>query len=209
MIALKQITPCPSSVYPADSESSAGGIIFLEVVEMKEEICFEKQELDYLYQEQRQEQRSRDMLHHALQEADELLVSLKEMQDMYNDLEEEIEMLASETAFIDAKNSELKEEIQRLLVEKGESQPQRRSSVATPPSQSEHRKTCRYLRHQKRRWNCSQRALNTSEEETMHNSIRSLESILEFPSDDSMQYSLSSLESILNESMRSLNSLTN
>lgn len=136
-----------ASISPSKAlDTNKGGILYLEVLELKEEIALEKEDLDYLHQQSNETLKNRNALHkenRKIKSISELELEIEELQQLCEDLDEEIEMHVFETKMIEAHNDELKRQIEAKLRQPSEPRPSRRSSMI--------RRTSRYLRHQKRR----------------------------------------------------------
>eukprot|EP00546_Thalassionema_frauenfeldii_P020725 CAMPEP_0178896658 /NCGR_PEP_ID=MMETSP0786-20121207/1303_1 /TAXON_ID=186022 /ORGANISM="Thalassionema frauenfeldii, Strain CCMP 1798" /LENGTH=210 /DNA_ID=CAMNT_0020567101 /DNA_START=187 /DNA_END=817 /DNA_ORIENTATION=- len=90
-----------------EEKDLSDGILFLEILEMKERLCLERQELDNLTLECEELEHTRKHMN-RLKEMEELRktkLELKELQLMYHDLDESMDMLSLETELI--KNEQL------------------------------------------------------------------------------------------------------
>lgn len=182
-------TAAPSQRCLSDQETQLnhlGGILFLELIELKEELCFEKQELDHLKKQRSEVQQAKNdisgqvNLYQQVKEANlgATLHEIKGMRQQRDDLDEEIEMLSSETEFIETQNSELIEKIEKLL------ESERVQDIFTTREKNQQRKadsqkSSRYLRRQKRLMNqCSQNSCSSMDSwESLQESFESLELI--------------------------------
>mmetsp|Transcript_13757 Transcript_13757/g.20968 ORF Transcript_13757/g.20968 Transcript_13757/m.20968 type:complete len:201 (+) Transcript_13757:90-692(+) len=163
-----------------------GGILYLELIELKEELCFEKQELDHLKKQRSEVQQARNdiseqiNLYQQVKEADvrTTLHEIKGMRQRRDDLDEETEMLSSETEFIGTQNDELIQKIEKLL-ESEKVQDIFTTRAKDQKRQATSQKSSRYLRRQKRLMNqCSQNSCCSMDSwESLQESFQSLEFI--------------------------------
>lgn len=181
----------PTDVSSLNHFHNSGGILFLELVELKEELCIEKQELDYLEQQRTQLEASIKSLSHQVEKADTILnmqIAFKELQQVLDEIEEETDMLTLEISVIESNNLELKDQIQQLLImEKDEDKRERRSSrkiendevdLASKQDEKPKRRSSRYLRHQRRRMNQFSHSFNTTDSVSMNSSLSSMASMV-------------------------------
>eukprot|EP00547_Thalassionema_nitzschioides_P003934 CAMPEP_0194201194 /NCGR_PEP_ID=MMETSP0156-20130528/1531_1 /TAXON_ID=33649 /ORGANISM="Thalassionema nitzschioides, Strain L26-B" /LENGTH=161 /DNA_ID=CAMNT_0038926325 /DNA_START=66 /DNA_END=551 /DNA_ORIENTATION=+ len=144
---MKNCTDLPNTtVPPTKTICNRGGILFLEVLELKEELCVEREELDYLEQQSAGVLKVRNALHQQNKEKKsitELYSEIEELEQLIEDLDEDLEIRSFETKMVNSHNDEMKRRIQNLLRKPTEPKPERRGSMV--------RRTSRYLRHQKRR----------------------------------------------------------
>lgn len=127
----------------ATSASSGGGILMLELIELKEELAQEKEELDYLRQQVVEEERKRDELKHQADEEAKiksLCSELVELSHVYEDLEDSIGILDLEMQMLDDESWTLQ---QHINVENNKERGGRPTMIKQRSSRS--------LRHQKRR----------------------------------------------------------
>eukprot|EP00546_Thalassionema_frauenfeldii_P010248 CAMPEP_0178925516 /NCGR_PEP_ID=MMETSP0786-20121207/17957_1 /TAXON_ID=186022 /ORGANISM="Thalassionema frauenfeldii, Strain CCMP 1798" /LENGTH=162 /DNA_ID=CAMNT_0020600409 /DNA_START=533 /DNA_END=1021 /DNA_ORIENTATION=- len=151
MAPLAEMTDCmnlPATALPAEKELMCkGGILYLEVLELKEEIAVEKEELDYLHNQMNEALKTRNGLREqnkAKKSINDLYSELEELRQLLEDLDEDIEMKIFETKTVKVYSEDLRREIKNTLRKASEEKrPSRRASMT--------RRSSRYFRHQKRR----------------------------------------------------------
>lgn len=127
-----------------EEEDLSDGILFLEILEMKERLCLERQELDNLTLECEELEHTRKHMN-RLKEMEELKkakLEFRELQLTYHDLDESMDMLSLETELIKNEQSSLTE----LLKRRNSIQAKKEEARDTLKKQ-----TSRFIRHQKRR----------------------------------------------------------
>lgn len=105
-----------SSCIPESSKvlDKPGGILFLEVLELKEELAMEKEELDYLHKQMRKIIETRNELRSKKREmkGDVILqFAVHQLQQLCQELDEEIDMHICETEMVQALSHELQQEL--------------------------------------------------------------------------------------------------
>lgn len=151
MAPLAEMNDCmslPATAIPAEKVLNyTGGILYLEVLELKEEIATEKEELDYLHNQTNETLKTRNSLREQNKRnksINDLYSELEELRQLLEDLDEDIEMKAFETKTVKAYSDDLRLEIENTIRKTSEEKrPNRRGSMT--------RRSSRYFRHQKRR----------------------------------------------------------
>lgn len=145
------------------SSMKEGGILLLEVVELKEELATEKQELDHLHQlcnkskkttshlRKNIRQNSLESLSERVLKVQNVHLDLEELQSFYDDLQESIEIFSLETQMMEEQNSNLRNQIKKLEEEKIESTDNDFYSTHSLPPKSQNNPGKRWVKYNRRR----------------------------------------------------------
>mmetsp|Transcript_10927 Transcript_10927/g.16107 ORF Transcript_10927/g.16107 Transcript_10927/m.16107 type:complete len:172 (-) Transcript_10927:40-555(-) len=137
---------------PCSSMESSGGILMLELIELKEELAQEREELDYLRQQHLDEKIKHDSLAQKVTRQSarrSLYWELMELQYTFDDLNQTIGMYGLEIEILNVENKKLE---QRIIHENNHGKGMRPTLSKTRSLRMlPNKRSSRSLRHQKRR----------------------------------------------------------